>query len=163
MRELVWALVDGSLTPPQHCDAPLLTALRALGESLDESLRLMGGGTPGELIRLVAFHALLAPAGARGGLLEKGDLCGGAGAGGGSGGGGGKVGSVGGDAGESGDELGEYVACGSFQVRQVRHRGCGDERGGGGGGGWGGEWDREGVFWLPPHRREECEFDVEVG
>jgi len=59
--DLMWALQDTQLSPHGHCDTLLLPRLRAVAQSVAQSLQFMGAATPRELLHLVRFHALLAP------------------------------------------------------------------------------------------------------
>jgi len=59
--DLMWALQDAQLSPHGHCDTLLLPRLRAVAQSVAQSLQFMGAATPRELLHLVRFHALLAP------------------------------------------------------------------------------------------------------
>jgi len=174
--ELLWALLDEELTPQRHCDAHLLPALRELALSIDESLELMGGASASELTRLVRVHALLkppclAPAPRALALALRGSngLTSGA-----------DPTSVEGEE-ESGDpghatiivaekvqhtgaaDLGDYLQCGAlYSCQESGGGGSGPVRAGAASAMSGGGCDSEGLLWVPAHRREEGEFEVEL-
>ena len=49
------------LTPVHHVDAVLVKRLRDMALEVDSCVELMGVATPGEVVRLLRWHALLAP------------------------------------------------------------------------------------------------------
>ena len=180
MSDLLWALLRPDLTPEHHCDASLLPELRELALSIDESLAMMGGASPSELVRLVRSHALLTPPCPSPGaststlrafraspraspqpdptpsslLTKNGDNV---------------VSEQ--DSPEAGPGaacldtavLGDYVHCGALQTDRGGSNGDANSALAGATGRFsGGGWDREAVLWVPSHRREEGEFEVEL-